>query len=73
MNKGMNEWGFIPPLCTYTVPGEHYEDGELIQMTQPSRHRVGNSRTLPLGRGGSVKYFILRKNQTNQAGGKSFI
>ena len=43
--------------------GEHCEDGEMNEMTLPSRHRIRNSypgglrpSTLPLGYGGSPQY-----------------
>ena len=56
-----NESGFRPPLCTYRPP----EDGEMIEMTLSSRHRIRNSRpgglrpsTLPLGHGGSPQYWL---------------
>ena len=57
--------GFMPPLCTYRLnwPGEPPEDGEMIEMTLSSRHRIRNSSpgglrtsTLPLGHGGSPQY-----------------
>ena len=43
-----NESGFSmfrPPLCTYrlTGPGEPPEDGEMIEMSLSSRHRIRNS------------------------------
>ena len=44
----------------YTGPEEPPEDGEMNEMTLPSRHRIRNSSpgglgpsTLPLGQGGS--------------------
>ena len=53
-------------LCAhigYTGPGEPPEDGEMIEMTLSSRHRIRNSNpgglrpsTLPLGHGGSPQY-----------------
>ena len=56
-----NEPGFRPPLCTYEPP----EDGEIIEMTLSSRHRIRNSSpgglrpsTLPLGHGGSPQYWF---------------
>ena len=57
-----------PPLdtaLTYRLigPGEPHEDGEMSEMTLPSRHRIRNSSpnglrasTLPLGHGGSLQY-----------------
>ena len=48
-----------------TGPGEPPEDGEMIEMTLPSRHRIRNSSpgglrpsTLPLGHGGSPHYWL---------------
>ena len=45
------------------MPGESPEDGEMIEMTLSSRHRIRNSNlgglrpsTLPLGHGGSPQY-----------------
>ena len=45
------------------MPGEHPEDGEMIEMTLSSRHRIRNSSpgglrsgTLSLGHGGSSQY-----------------
>ena len=63
------------PLCknemnifsTYRInwPGEPPEDGEMIEMTLSSRHRIRNSSpgglrpsTLPLGHGGSPQYWL---------------
>ena len=53
-------------LCAhigYTGPGEPPEDGEMIEMTLSSRHRIRNSSpgglkmsTRPLGHGGSPQY-----------------
>ena len=53
-------------LCAHvglTGPGEPPEDGEMIEMTLSSRHRIRNSSpgglrpsTLPLGHGGSPQY-----------------
>ena len=53
-------------LCAHigeTGPGEPPEEGEMIGMTLPSRHRIRNSSsgglmpsTLPLGHGGSPQY-----------------
>ena len=55
-------------LCAhigYTGPGEPPEDGEMIEMTLSSRHRIRNSSpgglrpsTLPLGHGGSPQYWL---------------
>ena len=57
LNVKWNEWGFRPPLCTYSL---------LNEMTLPSRHRLRNSSpgglrpsTLPLGHGGSPQYWIF--------------
>ena len=43
------------------------QDGEMSEMTLPSRHRIQNSNsgglrssTLPLGHGGSSQYLVLR-------------
>ena len=48
-----------------TRPGEPPEDGEMIEMTLSSRHRIRNSSpgglrpsTLPLGHGGSSQYWL---------------
>ena len=53
-------------LCAHigqTGPGEPPEDGEMIEMTLSSRHRIQNSSpgglrlsTLPLGNGSSPQY-----------------
>ena len=58
-----NESGFRPPLCT--GPGEPPGDGEMIEMTLSSRHRIRNSSpgglrpsTLPLGHGSSPQYWL---------------
>ena len=62
-----NESGFRPPLCTYRLnwAGELPEDGEMIEMTLSSRHRIRNSNpgglrpsTLPLSHGGSSQYWL---------------
>ena len=55
-------------LCAHigqTGPGEPPEDGEMIEMTLSSRHRIRNSSpgglrpsTLPLGHGGSSQYWL---------------
>ena len=55
-------------LCAHigwTGPGEPPEDGEMIEMTLSSRHRIRNSSpgglrlsTLPLGHGGSPQYWL---------------
>ena len=49
------------------TPGEPPEDGEMSEVTLPSRHRIYNSNpgglrpnTLPLGHGGSPKYCVSR-------------
>ena len=33
----MNEWGFRPPLCTYSLNREPPGDGNMNEMTLPSR------------------------------------
>ena len=62
-----NESGFRPPLCTYRLnwARRNTEDGEMIEMTLSSRHRIRNSNpgglrpsTLPLGHGGSPQYWL---------------
>ena len=67
MIKKWKESGFRPPLCTYRLnwPGEPPEDGEMIEMTLSSRHRIRNSSpgglrpsTLPFGHGGSPQYWL---------------
>ena len=55
-------------LCAHigwTGPGEPPEDGEMLEMTLSSRHRIRNSspgglrpNTLPLGHGGSPQYWL---------------
>ena len=53
--------GVLGPLCGHigwTGPGEPPEDGEMNEMTLPSRHMIQHSSglrpsTLPLGHGGS--------------------
>ena len=56
------------PLCKVSWPGEPPEDGEMIEMTLSSKHRIRNSRpgglrpsTLPLGNGGSPQYWLEMK------------
>ena len=59
--------GVLGHLCAhigYTGPGQHREDGEMNEITLPSRHRIRNSSpgglrssTLPLGHGGIPQYF----------------
>ena len=59
-------------LCAHiglTGPGEAPEDGEMIEMTLSSRHRIRNSSpgglrpsTLPLGHGGSPQYWLSHVN-----------
>ena len=57
----------IGHFCAHTCqigPGEHPEDGDMSEMTLPSRHRIRNSNheglrpstLLPLGHGGSPQY-----------------
>ena len=67
--KKWNKSGFRPLLWTYRLnwPGESIEDGEMCEMTLPSRHRIRNSQpgglrpsTLPLGHGSFSQYWILR-------------
>ena len=60
----MNECGFRPELCTYRLNCP--EDGDMNEMTLPSRHRIRNSNpgglmpsTLPLGHGGSPEHGIF--------------
>ena len=62
-----NESGFRPPSCTYRLNWARRtsEDGEMIEMTLSSRHRIRNSSpgglrpsTLPLGHGGSPQYWL---------------
>ena len=58
--------GVLGHLCAHigeTVPGKPPEDGEINEMTPPSRQRILNSSpgalrpsTLPLGRGGFPQY-----------------
>ena len=57
-------------LCAhkgYIEPGEPPEDGEMSEMTLPSRHMIQNSnpgdlrlRTPPLGHRGSPQYWVWR-------------
>ena len=54
------------PFCAHTGligPGEPPEDGEMSEMTLPSRHGIRNSNpgglrpnTLPIGHGGPPQY-----------------
>ena len=62
-----NESGFRPPSCTYRLNWARRtsEDGEMIEMTLPSRHRIRNSSpgglrpsTLPLGHRGPPQYWL---------------
>ena len=59
---------FRPPLYTYrpTGPGKPPDNGEMNEMTLPSRHRILRSSpgglrpsTIPLDRGGSPQYLRL--------------
>ena len=57
MNRAL---GHLCAHIGYTGPGEPPEEGEMIEMTLSSRHRIRNSSpgglrpsTLPLGNGGS--------------------
>ena len=45
MNEWMNEWGFRPPFLHIdsTGPRELPEDGEMNEVTLPSRHKIRNS------------------------------
>ena len=64
--KGI-EWGFRPPSQSYkTGPGEPPADGEMIEMTPPSRFWIQNlipgglrPSTLPFGHVGSPQYWII--------------
>ena len=60
MNRAL---GHLCAHIGWTGPGEPSEDGEMIEMTLSSRHRIRNSipgglrpSTLPLGHGGSPQY-----------------
>ena len=62
MNRAL---GHLRAHIGKTGPGEPPEDGEMIGMTLPSRHRIRNSSpgglrssTLPLGHGGSPQYWL---------------
>ena len=62
MNRAL---GHLCAHIGYTGPGEPPEDGEMIEMTLSSRHRIRNSSpgglrpsTLPLGHGGSPQYWL---------------
>ena len=58
--------GSLGNLCAHMAKlGEPPEDGEMVEMTLPSRHR--RSSTLPLGHGGSHNSELLRVS-----GGDSF-
>ena len=70
----MNEWGFRPHLRTYrlTLPREPPEDGQMNEMTLPSKHRIRNLNpgglspsTLPLGHGGPPQYWIFTSERWN--------
>ena len=44
--KGNEMNGAVSHLCAHIgqiVPGEHTQDGEMNEMTLPSRHRIQNS------------------------------
>ena len=69
VDRGKNEMNrALGHLCAHigeTGPGEPPEDGEMIEMTLSSRHRIWNSSpgglrpsTLPLGHGGSPQYWL---------------
>ena len=54
---------------------EPHEDGEMNEMTLPSRHRIRNSSpgclrpsTLPLGHGGSPQYEIFTRERGKHFG-----
>ena len=59
-----NESGFRPSCANigWTGPGEPPEDGEMIEMTLSSRHKIRNGglrpSTLPLDHGGSPQYWL---------------
>ena len=62
MNRAL---GHLCAHIGWTGPGEPPGDGEMIEMTLSSRHRIWNSRpgglrssTLPLGHGGSPQYWL---------------
>ena len=62
MNRAL---GHLYAHIGWTGPGEPREDGEIIEMTLSSRHRIRNSSpggqkssTLPLGLGGSPQYWL---------------
>ena len=62
-NKMNRALGHLSAHIGSTGPGEPSEDGEMIEMTLSSRHRIRNSSprglrlsTLPLGHGGSPQY-----------------
>ena len=62
MNRAL---GHLCAHIGWTGPGEPPEDGEMIEMTLSSRHRIRNSipgglrpSTLPLGHGGSPQYWL---------------
>ena len=63
-NKNEMNRALGPLLWTYRL---NCEDGEISEMTLSSRHRIRNSNpgglsrsTLPLGHGGSSKFWVLR-------------
>ena len=65
VKKKRNESDFKQLPGTYSLnwPGEPPGDGEMSDVTVPSRHRIRNSNpgglrpsTLPLGHGGSSQY-----------------
>ena len=69
LNKWKNEMNrALGHLCAHigqTGPGEPPEDGEMNEMTLPSRHRIQNSSpgglrtsTLPPGHAGSPQYWV---------------
>ena len=65
MNRAL---GHLCAHIGWTGPGEPPEDGEMIEMTLSSRHRIRNSSpgglrpsTLPLGQGGSPQYWLFTR------------
>ena len=62
---------FFGHFCAHAEkigPGEPPENGEMNEMTLPSRHKIQNSNpgglrpsTLPLGHGDSSQYFYVKK------------
>ena len=85
--KDLYKWFFVFITgCAHTGltgPGGPPEDGEINEMTLPSRHMIRNSgprglvtSTLPLGHGGSPQYWITASEReetfvSSQLGGQS--